>query len=208
LVNKGTEEPYRMFTSRAEYRILLRQDNADLRLTPIAARLGMLGADERMERVNAKQAAATAIEQFCRQTPVLPETINDYLLGVDSAAATQKVKLYNILLRPQVDLQGLSQVVPELGTYVEQYEHEFTELAEINMKYDGYIQKERDMVEKVSRLENLRLSEEFNYHGIPALSFEARQKLSKIKPSTLGQASRISGVTPADVSVLLVHLGR
>jgi tRNA uridine 5-carboxymethylaminomethyl modification enzyme len=208
LVNKGTEEPYRMFTSRAEYRILLRQDNADLRLTPIAARLGMLGADERMERVNAKQAAATAIEQFCRQTPVLPETINDYLLGVDSAAATQKVKLYNILLRPQVDLQGLSQVVPELGTYVEQYEHEFAELAEINMKYDGYIQKERDMVEKVSRLENLRLSEEFNYHGIPALSFEARQKLSKIKPSTLGQASRISGVTPADVSVLLVHLGR
>jgi tRNA uridine 5-carboxymethylaminomethyl modification enzyme len=208
LVNKGTEEPYRMFTSRAEYRILLRQDNADLRLTPIAHRLGMMGSDERMERVRAKQQAATDIEQFCRQTPVLPETINDYLNSVHSASATQKVKLYNIVLRPQVDLKGLAQAVPELGEYIAPFDTEFTELAEINMKYDGYIQKEREMVEKVNRLENLRLSEEFNYHGIPALSFEARQKLSKIKPSTLGQASRISGVTPADVSVLLVHLGR
>lgn len=208
LVNKGTEEPYRMFTSRAEYRILLRQDNADLRLTPIAHRLGLRGADLRMDRVRAKQQAATEIEQFFRNASVSPDEINGYLTSVDSAPTVQKVKLYNILLRPQVDIGALSAALPELGQFLSPFEREFVELAEINMKYDGYILKEQELVNKMNRLEDLRLQEDFDYQSIQALSFEARLKLSQARPRTLGQASRISGVSPADVSVLLVHLGR
>ena len=208
LVNKGTEEPYRMFTSRAEYRILLRQDNADLRLTPIAHRLGLRGADVRMDRVRAKQQAATEIEQFFRNASVSPDEINGYLTSVDSAPTVQKVKLYNILLRPQVDIGALSAALPELGQFLSPFEREFVELAEINMKYDGYILKEQELVNKMNRLEDLRLQEDFDYQSIQALSFEARLKLSQARPRTLGQASRISGVSPADVSVLLVHLGR
>ena len=208
LVNKGTEEPYRMFTSRAEYRILLRQDNADLRLTPIAHRLGLRGADVRMDRVRAKQQAATEIEQFFRNASVSPDEINGYLTSVDSAPTVQKVKLYNILLRPQVDIGALSAALPELGQFLLPFEREFVELAEINMKYDGYILKEQELVNKMNRLEDLRLQEDFDYQSIQALSFEARLKLSQARPRTLGQASRISGVSPADVSVLLVHLGR
>jgi tRNA uridine 5-carboxymethylaminomethyl modification enzyme len=208
LVNKGTQEPYRMFTSRAEYRILLRQDNADLRLTPIAHRLGMLGADVRMDRVRAKQQAAAEIEQFCKNASVVPDEINGYLASVDSAPTVQKVKLYNILLRPQVDIQSLSAALPELGRFLAPYAQEFVQLAEINMKYEGYIQKEKEMVQKMNRLEDLKLHDGTDYHSITALSIEARMKLSQIKPQTLGQASRISGVSPADVSVLLVHLGR
>ncbi|HNE30225.1 MAG TPA: tRNA uridine-5-carboxymethylaminomethyl(34) synthesis enzyme MnmG, partial [Saprospiraceae bacterium] len=208
LVNKGTEEPYRMFTSRAEYRILLRQDNADLRLTPIAHRLGVRGADERMHRVRAKQEAATAIEQFFRNTSVSPDEINGYLASVDSAPTVQKVKLYNILLRPQVDIGSLAAALPGLGQFLSPYEREFAELAEINMKYDGYIQKEQELVNKMNRFEDLRLQEDFDYQAIQALSIEARLKLSQARPRTLGQASRISGVSPADVSVLLIHLGR
>lgn len=208
LVNKGTQEPYRMFTSRAEYRILLRQDNADLRLTPIAHRLGVLGTDDRMDRVRTKQQAATEIEGFFRNASVAPDEINGYLASVDSAPTVQKVKLYNILLRPQVDIRSLSTALPELSQFLSPYEHEFVELAEINMKYDGYIQKEQDLVDKMNRLEDLRLQEDFDYQSILALSIEARHKLSQIRPRTLGQASRISGVSPADVSVLLVHLGR
>ncbi len=208
LVNKGTEEPYRMFTSRAEYRILLRQDNADLRLTPIAHRLGLRGADVRIDRVRAKQQAATEIEQFFRNASVSPDEINGYLVSVDSAPTVQKVKLYNILLRPQVDIGALSAALPELGQFLSPFEREFVELAEINMKYDGYILKEQELVNKMNRLEDLRLQEDFDYQSIQALSFEARLKLSQARPRTLGQASRISGVSPADVSVLLVHLGR
>jgi tRNA uridine 5-carboxymethylaminomethyl modification enzyme len=208
LVNKGTQEPYRMFTSRAEYRILLRQDNADLRLTPIAHKLGMLGADERMDRVRAKNQAASEIDAFFRNASVTPDEINPYLVSVESAPSVQKVKLYNILLRPQVDIRGLAATLPELERFLGPYDNEFVELAEINMKYEGYIRKEEDMVAKMSRLEDLRLQEDFNYHAISALSAEARDKLSRHKPQTLGQASRISGVSPADVSVLLVHLGR
>ena len=208
LVNKGTEEPYRMFTSRAEYRILLRQDNADLRLTPIAHRLGLRGADVRMDRVRAKQQAATEIELFFRNASVSPDEINGYLTSVDSAPTVQKVKLYNILLRPQVDIGALSAALPELGQFLSPFEREFVDLAEINMKYDGYILKEQELVNKMNRLEDLRLQEDFDYQSIQALSFEARLKLSQARPRTLGQASRISGVSPADVSVLLVHLGR
>jgi len=208
LVSKGTQEPYRMFTSRAEYRILLRQDNADLRLTPIAHRLGMIGADVRMERVRRKEQAAVEIEQFLRNATVSPDDINGYLQQVESAPTVQKVKLYNILLRPQVDLKSLGDALPELGRFLAPYEQEFVELAEIGLKYEGYIKKEEEMVSKMNRLEDMRLQEDFDYRSISALSNEARDKLARMRPLTLGQASRISGVSPADVSVLLVHLGR
>jgi len=208
LVNKGTQEPYRMFTSRAEYRILLRQDNADLRLTPIAHRLGVRGTDMRMDRVRAKNQATAEIETFFRNASVSPDEVNGYLQSVDSAPIVQKVKLYNILLRPQVGIPSLEQALPELAQFLAPYEQEFTELAEINIKYEGYIQKEQEMVDKMSRLEDLHLHPDFDYAGINGLSNEARQKLARMKPRTIGQASRISGVNPADVSVLLVHLGR
>jgi tRNA uridine 5-carboxymethylaminomethyl modification enzyme len=208
LVNKGTQEPYRMFTSRAEYRILLRQDNADLRLTPIAHRLGVRGADVRMDRVQAKNRATAEIETFFRSASVSPDDINGYLQSVESAPIQQKVKLYNILLRPQVDIPGMARSLPDLARFLGPYEQEFVELAEINIKYDGYIRKEQEMVDKMNRLEDLHLSPDFDYAGVNGLSIEARQKLARMKPRTIGQASRISGVNPADVSVLLVHLGR
>ncbi len=208
LVNKGTEEPYRMFTSRAEFRILLRQDNADLRLTPIAHRLGMIGCDVRMDRVRIKTQAAADIEAYFKNTMVQPEAVNGYLSSVDSTPTVQKTRLHNIVLRPQANIEGLASVLPDLSAFLSPFEQEFVELAEINMKYDGYIQKEREMVDKMARLENLQLSEAVDYHAIGALSMEARAKLTKMRPRTLGQASRISGVSPADMSVLLVHLGR
>jgi tRNA uridine 5-carboxymethylaminomethyl modification enzyme len=208
LVNKGTEEPYRMFTSRAEYRILLRQDNADLRLTPIAHQLGFMGAEERMVRVNAKNRAATEIDAFFRNASVLPEEINGYLEAMSSAPTVLKTKLHNIILRPQTDINGMANALPELQSFLSPYDQEFIEMAEINMKYNGYIQKEREMVEKMTRLENLHLNDATDYTTITALSMEARLKLNKLRPRTIGQASRISGISPSDVSVLLVHLGR
>jgi tRNA uridine 5-carboxymethylaminomethyl modification enzyme len=208
LVNKGTQEPYRMFTSRAEYRILLRQDNADLRLTPIAHQLGVQGTDERMDRVRAKKQATSEIEAFFRNASVTPDEVNGYLQSVDSAPIQQKIKLHNILLRPQVNIPGMAQHLPELAHFLLPYEKEFLELAEIGMKYAGYIQKEEELVAKMTRLEDLHLHADFDYRSITGLSIEARDKLSRMKPRTIGQASRISGVNPADVSVLLVHLGR
>jgi tRNA uridine 5-carboxymethylaminomethyl modification enzyme len=208
LVNKGTQEPYRMFTSRAEYRILLRQDNADLRLTPIAHRLGVMGADERMDRVRSKTQASVEIEAFFRNASVTPDDMNGYLESVESAPIQQKTKLHNILLRPQADIPGMARFLPELAQFLSPYEREFVELAEINMKYAGYILKEEELVAKMTRLEDLHLHADFDYKSITGLSIEARDKLSKMKPRTIGQASRISGVNPADVSVLLVHLGR
>jgi len=208
LVNKGTQEPYRMFTSRAEYRILLRQDNADLRLTPIAHRLGVCGTDERMDRVRAKNQATAEISAFLQNASVIPEDLNGYLESVDSALISQKMKLHNILLRPQVDIPGLAAALPELARFLMPYGREVTELVEINVKYDGYIKKEEEMVQKMTRLEDLHLHSDFDYEGVKGLSIEARQKLARMKPRTIGQASRISGVNPADVSVLLVHLGR
>lgn len=208
LVNKGTQEPYRMFTSRAEYRILLRQDNADLRLTPIAHRLGVQGADTRMDRVRTKVQSVAEIEAFFRNANVLPDDINGYLQQVDSAPIGQKLKLHNILLRPQADIAGMAATLPELANFLSAYDQETVEIAEIGIKYEGYIRKEEEMVEKHSRLEELALHENFDYRSINGLSIEARDKLTKMKPRTIGQASRISGVNPADVSVLLVHLGR
>jgi tRNA uridine 5-carboxymethylaminomethyl modification enzyme len=208
LVNKGTKEPYRMFTSRAEYRVLLRQDNADLRLSPLAAAIGMRGADERMARVRARETAAAAIEKFLAEYSVDPAQLNPYLERLDSAPLTQKVKLSGVLLRPNVDLQGLRGVLPPLDEFLREYDQESIDLAQINMKYEGYIRKEKEMVDKLNRLEEVRLQEDFDYERLTALSKEAREKLNRQRPRTIGQASRISGVTPADISVLLVHMGR
>lgn len=208
LITKGTEEPYRMFTSRAEYRILLRQDNSDVRLSPHAYRLGIRGAAERMERVNEKVAAARAVEKYIRDYSVDPSDINGYLSTIDSALLRQKVRLHGVLIRPNVELSALRRQLPELDAFLNQYPAEYVELAEINMRYEGYISREQEMVEKMNRLEAVHLHADFNYQQLNSLSAEAREKLSRLKPRTIGQASRISGVSPADISVLLVHLGR
>ncbi|MEL7118280.1 MAG: tRNA uridine-5-carboxymethylaminomethyl(34) synthesis enzyme MnmG [Bacteroidota bacterium] len=208
LVNKGTKEPYRMFTSRAEYRILLRQDNADIRLTPIANKLGIRGTDKRMEVVNQKNEATAAIETYFRKTSVDPSQLNAFLAERKSSPLKQKVKLHGILLRPNVSLNDLRTVLPDLNTFLDKYDKESLDLAEINMKYEGYIKKEQEMVEKMNRLEEVKLHETFDYTQLQSLSSEAREKLSQLKPRTIGQASRISGVSPSDISVLLVHMGR
>jgi tRNA uridine 5-carboxymethylaminomethyl modification enzyme len=208
LINKGTKEPYRMFTSRAEYRILLRQDNADVRLTPLAHKLGIRDMEERMERTTQKVEAAEAIDKYFRKTSVSPDQLNGFLEGLGSSQLKQKVKLHGILLRPKVDINSLRKVLPELNNFLSQYPDEFVDLAEINMKYEGYIQKEQEMVDKMNRLEEVRLHDNFDYHQLVSLSSEAREKLSRLKPRTIGQASRISGISPSDISVLLVHMGR
>jgi len=208
LVNKGTKEPYRMFTSRAEYRILLRQDNSDIRLTPLANELGMKGMEERMQRVNKKKEATEEIARFFRNTSCHPDQLNAYLEEIGSAQLKQKVKLHSVLLRPHISIAALREVSPELEAFLQQYPEEYIEVAEINMKYEGYIQKEQDLAEKMNRLEDVKLREDFDYHQLKALSAEGREKLSSAKPLTIGQASRISGVSPSDISILLVHLGR
>lgn len=208
LVNKGTKEPYRMFTSRAEYRILLRQDNADLRLTPLAHKLGMDNLEERMERVSAKEQATAEIESHFRSESIPPDSMNNFLEQLGSAPLTQKVKLHSVLTRPQISMEALRQVLPELDHFLSTFDSESVNLAEVNMKYQGYIAREQEKVEKMSRLEAVRLSESFDYSTLQSLSSEAREKLNQIKPASIGQASRISGVSPADISVLLVHMGR
>lgn len=208
LVNKGTEEPYRMFTSRAEFRIILRQDNADLRLTPLAYKLGVTGADVRMDRVRAKEASAEEISQFFTENSVVPDHVNPYLESVGSAPIKQKVKLAQLITRPHVDTEGLRQHLFWLDRYLKTFDNEFVEQAEINMKYEAYILKEQEMAEKMNRLEDVMLNDELDYFSMPSLSMEARQKLTKQKPRTIGQASRISGITPADISVLLVYMGK
>ncbi len=208
LVNKGTKEPYRMFTSRAEYRILLRQDNADLRLTPLAKALGMQGLDERLSRADHKKDETKVVEKYIRKTSVSPDAINPYLERMGSAPLKQQVKLHSVLLRPQVDLAGLRQTLPQLEKDMAQFDAEAVGLAEINLLYEGYIRKEQEMVDKMNRLESVRLYEDFDYEDLTALSNEAREKLNQLKPRTIGQASRISGVSPSDISILLVHMGR
>jgi len=208
LINKGTKEPYRMFTSRAEYRILLRQDNSDIRLSPIAQKLGVRGMEKRMERVEKKVEAAKAIDKHFRNTSVSPDEVNDYLISKESSPIKQKMKLHSILTRPHISVEELREVLPSLNEDMNIYENEFVSLAEINMKYEGYIKREEDMVQKMNRLEEVKLKEDVDYHGLISLSSEAREKLTQLKPMTIGQASRISGVSPSDISVLLVHLGR
>ena len=208
LITKGTEEPYRMFTSRAEYRILLRQDNADVRLTPLAAKLGMKGLDERLARVEEKVNGEKEIQRWMRETSVSPDLVNGYFESIGTVPLDQRTKLHKILLRPQVDMEGLRKVIPQLDAFLQPYNAEITEGAEIGMKYESYIEKEKEMADKMHRLEDMELGNFFDYHTLPSLSMEARTKLTKIKPRTLGQASRISGVSPSDISVLLIHAGR
>ena len=208
LVNKGTKEPYRMFTSRAEYRILIRQDNADIRLTPLVDKIGMQGLEERMESVHSKNQAIGEIQKFLAKTSILPEEVNSYLNSIDSSPLKQSVKLKTVLSRPRVHLQEIQSEVPDIDSFLNQYKEEWIESAEINFKYEGYLEKEKEQVEKMNRLEELIIRDNFDYLGIKALSAEAREKLSDRRPRTLGQASRISGVSPSDISVLLVHMGR
>lgn len=208
LVNKGTNEPYRMFTSRAEYRILLRQDNADLRLTEKMASLGMRGIDCRLQRVNEKKSALEAINRFFENTSVEHDMLNPYYESLNSSLLKQKVKLKAVITRPDTNMKALQQYLPYVKEFLDKYDNEIIDLAEVSMKYEGYIQKEQEMVEKMERLESVRLHADFNYAGVKSLSAEAREKLMKYKPLTIGQASRISGVSPSDISVLLVHVGR
>jgi len=208
LVNKGTNEPYRMFTSRAEYRILLRQDNADIRLTPIAEKLGMKNMEKRLERVNEKVGNVKTIEKYVRSLGVTPDQVNGYLSTINSSNINQQVKIHSLLMRPNVNLSELRPMVADLDSYLSDYDAETINLAEVGLKYEGYIKREQELVDKMNRLEEVVIDESFDYHAFQSLSAEAREKLSKIQPRTIGQASRISGVSPSDVSVLLVHLGR
>ena len=207
LVNKGTEEPYRMFTSRAEFRILLRQDNADLRLTELSHSIGF-AEDARLERVLEKKKATAEIIQFLKEFSIEPNEIDQYLDERGTTPLIHKMKLEKIITRPQIRLLDLIKNVPVIAEHLSQYETEFLEEAEILVKYEGYILKEFDQVQKMDKIENVRLKPDFDYFSLPSLSTEARQKLSKIKPQTLGQASRISGISPSDISVLMVYLGR
>ncbi len=205
LVTKGTEEPYRMFTSRAEHRLLLRQDNADLRLSAIGHSLGLI-SDERMDGVHAKVAAADKLVAYLSQVSVQPEEINEALDTLGTSPINQKVKLVNLLGRPQIGIRDLSAANPGLNEELKGYTNEVVEQAEIRVKYESYFEKELEIVEKMKRMEDREINPNFDYQSLGSLSKEAREKLFRVKPRTLGQASRISGVSPSDISVLMVHL--
>jgi len=207
LISKGTEEPYRMFTSRAEYRTLLRQDNADARLTPISYKLG-LASEERMERVTQKNENVANIIAILKSTVFKPEDINPFLKHINSSEIVEKQKADKILLRPSVKLEDLAQAVPALGEALKKYNKEEIEQAAIQVKYQTYIEKEREIVARMSEMENLVIPENFDYTKISSLGNEAREKLSKVKPRTLGQATRISGINPSDIQILMVYMGR
>ncbi len=208
LVNKGTKEPYRMFTSRAEYRILLRQDNADQRLTPLASAIGMQGMEQRLEKVKEKEQALIDIEKLFKKTSVEPAKLNPFLATVGSKALDQKQKAINLINRPKVGIQDVMANCEALEVALAPYSIDVLHSAETKIKYAGYIEKEQEMVDKMNRLESVKLHADFDYHKLPSLSAEAKEKLSTQKPRTIGQASRISGVSPSDISVLLVHVGR
>ena len=206
LINKGTDEPYRMFTSRAEYRILLRQDNADIRLTERSHQIG-LASDSRLEQVSIKKQQTEQIIKQFQKTSVTPNEINPILQKLETPEIPQNYKLFQILGRPQVQISHLTEI-EKVQNIIQNMSPEAVLQAEILMKYERYIEKEQEMASKMKKLENITLSPNFQYDKITSLSKESREKLNKIKPSTLGQASRISGVSPADISVLLVHFGR
>ncbi len=210
LITKGVDEPYRMFTSRAEYRILLRQDNADLRLTPEGNKIG-LASDERLSRVNHKLEWIDKIKSFMRTTSISPDQVNGLLESLDSAPIRQKVKLEGLLLRPQISIHQLINHIDFLKQYTQQIGEDNAEIleeTEILIKYEGYISKEQEIAVKLSKFDEMILKPDFDYQSLSSLSTEARQKLSRIRPATIGQASRISGISPSDISVLLVFLGR
>lgn len=210
LITKGTKEPYRMFTSRAEYRILLRQDNADLRLTHKSHAIG-LAADERMKRVEMKREGTERLGEYLKKASADPKVLNPVLEKLGTSPLTQKVKMENVASRPQVTLNDLLKVDDGMAALIQSYDElsdDVREQTEIELKYKGYIEKEKEMAEKMNRLEHIRLYQDFDYGSITSLSAEAKEKLIQVKPETLGQASRISGIKPADISVLMVHLGR
>lgn len=208
LITKGTEEPYRMFTSRAEYRTLLRQDNADLRLTPKAFELGMV-SKERLDRVKEKQEKTDLFVAFLRDTSVSHKDVNPILEENNSAPVNQSMKMFKLAARPQLNFDDVKKF-PKVQEFIDAngIDAEIIEQTEVHVKYAGYIDKEKRNADKLSRLENVSIPDTFDYHKVKSLSTEARQKLSKIKPVTISQASRISGVSPSDISVLLVYMGR
>jgi tRNA uridine 5-carboxymethylaminomethyl modification enzyme len=205
LINKGTDEPYRMFTSRAEYRISLRQDNADERLTPRGYNIG-LAKDDRMTELDKINQDAHKIKEILGSTNVTPEELKTFL-PIDVAEISEKQRANKLLLRPQIELHNLEDI-PSIGESIGAYSQESKERASIKIKYQSYIDKEIELASKVQRLEHTPIPRDYNYHFITSLSHESREKLSKTKPQTLGQATRISGVSPADIQVLLIHLGR
>ena len=209
LVTKGVDEPYRMFTSRAEYRILLRQDNADIRLTPLGYKIGLI-PQKRYDHFVKKNTLVESLVEFARRQSIKAAEINDYLKSVNSEPLTQGRKLYDILMRNNVTFESLQTVLPKLKKFIAENEMnaEVIEEAEIQIKYKGYIEREKFIAEKLHRLENILIPDDFDFHSMNSLTIEARQKLSRIRPTTIGQASRIPGVSPADVNVLLIKFGR
>ena len=209
LVTKGVDEPYRMFTSRAEYRILLRQDNADARLTPLGHEIGLVG-DEKYENLLKKNSAVESLISMLRKTPVRIGEIDDYLISVGEEPLTQGKKLYDIVLRSNVHIEELRKVLPKLEKFIVEngFSREVVEQVEIQIKYRGYIEREKYYADKMHRLESIVIPADFDYNAMQSLTIEARQKLSRIRPATIGQASRIPGVSPADINVLLVKFGR
>lgn len=207
LITKGTEEPYRMFTSRAEYRILLRQDNADVRLTPLSHSIG-LASDERLKALEHKKEDVKKIVRYLSDTSVAPESANPVLEGKGSTPLKQKVKLKSVLSRPQINMGDMIVMQPGINSIVEEDSSELLDLAETQIKYEGYILKERELADKMKRLEEVKIPEDFDFNKVKSLSSESLEKMIQVRPGTVGQASRISGVSPADISVLLVHLGR
>jgi len=208
LITKGTDEPYRMFTSRAEYRTLLRQDNADLRLTPLGYKIG-LASKERLDRVEEKQQKTSLLIKFLQETSVTQEEINPILEAKNLALINQSVKFYKVAARPQLafsDFKNIEKLTSFLS--IHEIDKEVIEQAVIHLKYSGYIEKEKNNADKLNRLENVVIPATFNYQKVASLSYEAREKLSKIQPTSISQASRISGVSPSDISVLLVYMGR
>jgi tRNA uridine 5-carboxymethylaminomethyl modification enzyme len=209
LITKGTKEPYRMFTSRAEYRLLLRQDNADIRLTKRSFDIG-LASDERMKRVQYKIEQVEILKKLLSKTSISPEQVNPLLKELGSNEIKQKRKLQELILRPQVSIKDLLKVSDELQNFennLKEIKEDIFNQAEILVKYDNYISKEEELASKISKYENMILKDDFDYQSLKSLSFEAREKLTQIRPKTIGQASRISGVSPADISVLLVFIG-
>lgn len=208
LITKGTEEPYRMFTSRAEYRTLLRQDNADLRLTPKSNAIG-LASDERLKRVEEKYQKVDKFVEFFRESSISPEIINPILIAKNSAPINQSMKMFKIATRPQLTFDDVK-LFPGVVEFINEHEidQEIIDQVDIYIKYSGYIDKEKNNADKINRLENIKIPKTFDYNKVKNISIEARQKLTKIQPETISQASRISGVSPSDISVLLVYMGR
>lgn len=207
LISKGTQEPYRMFTSRAEFRTLLRQDNADLRLTELSYRMG-LASQERMDRVKNKRESVEKIKTVLKEMAIEPDEINGWFGQINSSPIIEKQKAQKILLRPDVELQEFAVAIPRLKEALSPFTREAIEQAAIQVKYDVYIEKEKELVHRMSQLEELEIPETFDYKKIASLGNEAREKLTRIKPRTLGQASRISGINPSDVQILMVFMGR